>query len=113
VSIIVVERSTGAAAVPWVVVGPLTAGTYEVAAGQMVICDTRGGNVNLEMPLSADNEGLSVRVINPYSNTNTVVMLLPSGSPPDTFSGSATEVSITIPSLELTADGISSWWIFW
>jgi hypothetical protein len=107
-----VEGAIGGAAVPWVVVGPLTAGTYEVAAGQMVICDTRDGNVNLDMPLSAENEGLSIRIINPYA-ANNMVMLLPNGSPPDTFSGSATDVSITLTSVELTADGISGWWLFW
>ncbi len=83
----------------------LTAGTWDVFAGDLLLCDTSAGDVILVFPLSALNGHQSVVVKRVTSDINQVV-LEPTGTDSiNDFTGLGLDTDAVI-----IADGISAWW---
>lgn len=83
----------------------LTAGTYNVFAGDLLLCDTTAGDVILVFPLSALNAHQSV-VVKRVSSDDNQVVLEPTGTDSiNDFTG----VNLSVDAV-IIADGNNAWW---
>jgi hypothetical protein len=80
---------------------------YTAVAFNLVMVDTTGGPVTIQLPLSASNSGMSIIVQKISSDTNAVTVDT-TGS--DTINGNSTEtISFVNSSMLVIADGVATW----
>lgn len=80
---------------------------YVATAFDMVLVDTSGGPVTIQLPLSGSNSGKSIIVQKTTSDVN-VITVDTTGS--DTINGSSTEIiSYLNSSMLVIADGVATW----
>jgi hypothetical protein len=83
-------------------------GNYTASAGQIVLCDTSGGDFSVTLPLSAANKGKPITVKKKSTDSNVLTVAASGSDSLDTF-GSTVSTNQPGTSLDFAADGVTTW----